>query len=1368
MKLIVQKIKESIDSESKIRFLLNFIQTLLIDASSDPISTPNIVGTPASTSGSAFYHNHPPSFPVSLIFKHLREALDINCHQTWSMIITFLLSLIDKDPVRTLEAISSADGVDIIKHVMLQINTLPPSLSRSQTESLNKGMDLINALLVGPQGDGAGCVSHYDIIVALPKIYGNFSGGTFEKSIHWTMERFVNELSKRRRHLVFLMMPPDASWPLISQISRRHEYNDLTTRLSYHMFEGDLINFIKEGNSTCLESHFRDMLFQRASMDEYRQLSKSPSSGPIDTSQIRRAMVAKIRAVVRCIQERSKFDEPRQATHDAPAEMKQSDLSTPSAANEETDMLIPENIDLWEMMIETADQLYSFVAADFFTYESILQDFYQMVSPESASSSLTDTKRRLRKDNSLIWLLLQLFHIEKIGSNVIAKDLAGDERLFDMLVKLYNEKQIISIDAFSLRDLALPCAINHQKPNIRDLTTIRQRHPQITHVLPYATICNHLQQYFSNQYYSNATNHGVFRNLQMQEIIKISMESQLRQNLVPNTLYVYLVPNMVDLGKLAFPKATYLKGGALGHKLLDFLNVSAKHRLLQLIYKMMLDSDSGPQFQSDTSSQVNCVSPYVLDVVYKLLYSAPCSADLMVKEILDKLRRCDKSIKTRAAGGPAVPDHTLRWLHTVLQLLNYRFLRFLKYSSLSFTLLYSIRYSISSIEHRQIYFVLESFAVNVMRMQIDIKVLRTLDDRNRDKPIWFAESEMLARVMVLSIGKLIKTRGQADLPTEMIHRVLHELYPYRLEWSEQTLHFLPEVVRSFYIEQPSTGNTKPALSQQKIKPMSSNNPLASYLLGQGTIADERNIKERYSLLENQPNFLCIVWTIALMKSVDAISMSSVRKILLMFPASRMASYTLDLVDFILEKEYSDPVQSFTILDRFIWKYQILDFNHVIFALVRGHIHPSRVEKTFNFLEYLLVGSLEFSNRFAKWIRLDFSYRYWTEDDHHDKLMQYLKEFPEFFEYEAYAMNGYDGYDRIEKTLDPPCSTQMPVYYTNAVIRFFPIFDTLLGRLIEYQQVELLIKILEKYECLYYYHHYQLSFVRGLLHNYFTSPVLKEPRVMKHILKLLDFTQHELAPEIKDYATNENASDTVFDSAYFERVVNKLAQIISYFYHCPDLSPQKSAPKSNPSLPERHFREIANPAVQAMYNASVEIMAAPVPPSQIVRYILDLALVRGDHSIGISAMTMHAIGLLIASLPVDDFVMPIWVELIHVIRTDPYLLENSEPCTLIQCELLQSMNGAAPWLQDLANSRVLRGASTTEAHLAKTKTFTYTFNDYTFNCSALFFSGFFRRVLAILPVFARKRYPYHRRAAFIHVRAYRASSASHREGAAREC
>lgn len=43
-------------------------------------------------------------------------------------------------------------------------------------------------------------------------------------------------------------------------------------------------------------------------------------------------------------------------------------------------------------------------------------------------------------------------------------------------------------------------------------------------------------------------------------------------------------------------------------------------------------------------------------------------------------------------------------------------------------------------------------------MQMDVKLLRSLDDPNREKPIWFAESETVARAMVASISRLIKTR----------------------------------------------------------------------------------------------------------------------------------------------------------------------------------------------------------------------------------------------------------------------------------------------------------------------------------------------------------------------------------------------------------------------------------------------------------------------------------------------------------------------------------------------------------------------------------------------------------------------------------
>lgn len=93
----------------------------------------------------------------------------------------------------------------------------------------------------------------------------------------------------------------------------------------------------------------------------------------------------------------------------------------------------------------------------------------------------------------------------------------------------------------------------------------------------------------------------------------------------------------------------------------------------------------------------------------------------MVKEIFDKLRRCDKMVKMKHTEEPhtgtaiqQLPDQTMRWLQTMLQLMNYRFIRFLKYSPLSSGLLHYIRYSISYLENRQCYQALESFTINII------------------------------------------------------------------------------------------------------------------------------------------------------------------------------------------------------------------------------------------------------------------------------------------------------------------------------------------------------------------------------------------------------------------------------------------------------------------------------------------------------------------------------------------------------------------------------------------------------------------------------------------------------------------------------
>ncbi|KAL1920232.1 uncharacterized protein VTP21DRAFT_1378 [Calcarisporiella thermophila] len=578
---------------------------------------------------------------------------------------------------------------------------------------------------------------------------------------------------------------------------------------------------------------------------------------------------------------------------------------------------------------------------------------------------------------------------------------------------------------------------------------------------------------------------------------------------------------------------------------------------------------------------------------------------------------------------------------------------------MSFSLLHYIKYSLSYLDNRHMYQVVESFAINIMKMQIDIKILRSLNDPGRDKPVWFNESELLTRVMVICIAKLLKIRGQSDLSTELVHGALQSLHSHKIEWSAETMNWFPETVRSYFEGPGALLPARQQIVENQIRQMIQRSKMHNILMmpNPNAPADaEKNLRDYYTKEENQRFFLCTFWTIIfLKKQIEPFMVEHARKVMLTFPPACMSTYVMELMDFILDKDYGgiDPTVPQKLLDDLIWKYQLLSFEHVIFSLTHA---KRKGDIALKFLEYLLFTSPSFMGRVAKWMSLGFNSRYWTEVDFHEKLMEYLKEYPEYFEYEAFAMNGYD---HTTRKLDPPPSAAMPVYYNNIVLRSTAIFDIVIARLIENERKDLLLQLLEKYGCIYQYHATPLAFVQDLLNYYYDSSMLQDHQVMKRILFLLDFSQYEIIPDLVQFVEGAEFSDFSpglgFDLSYFEKVIVKLADSLNH---------SKCAPKSSPNLPERHFREIANPAVQALSIACIEIMAAPVSSIEIVGYLLDITLARSKHSTGIPASVLHAVGLLLSCLPVENFVKPVWAEFAFMISSDPYLLGWSEPCPMV--------------------------------------------------------------------------------------------------------
>lgn len=170
---------------------------------------------------------------------------------------------------------------------------------------------------------------------------------------------------------------------------------------------------------------------------------------------------------------------------------------------------------------------------------------------------------------------------------------------------------------------------------------------------------------------------------------------------------------------------------------------------------------------------------------------------------------------------------------------------------------------------------------------------------------------------------------------------------------------------------------------------------------------------------------------------------------------------------------------------------------MLFALAKGGGSADRTTKAVTYIRYLLLGSTEFRKRVDKWKSLKFSHRHWTEENFQEKLMQYLREYPEYHEFEGFAMR------QFEPTMElPQQQTKLPIYFTNVVTDFLSSMENLIMRLIEFSQTDLLASILDTYGHLFYQHQCALSFVTNTLLYYHASDTLKDPRIRKRILRLI--------------------------------------------------------------------------------------------------------------------------------------------------------------------------------------------------------------------------------------------------------------------------
>ncbi|KAJ2253285.1 hypothetical protein GGI13_002784 [Coemansia sp. RSA 455] len=956
--------------------------------------------------------------------------------------------------------------------------------------------------------------------------------------------------------------------------------------------------------------------------------------------------------------------------------------------NSDASMIVPRNIQYWEHMNEIADQLYYFVLFDAIPYKAVHERLYSLVFPKDSDIQAGGSMRR--RDNSYIWLLLQLFHIEKVAAGPIRADLAGDEDMLDQLMQMYNEQQIVSKDAFYVRDLALQAAMSHQQEKISDNQGVKFRHPRMAVAMPFAAVVFRLRQEFGRWFREERPE--LLAGDTVCRAMKTAAVSQFRQYAVPNALYTFLVPPREAIGQLPSGRlTTYQQGGRISTLLLDNINVGGKHRLLQLVYKMMLAHEMGPQFQVDgrppaARDGITCVSPHVVDTVYRLLYNAPYSNELMMKEVLEKLRRCDEAMVRGGVARLAAP--TLRWLYTVYQLMNCRLLRFFKYYAHASHLVHHLRHSLVHVTHRQLYGSLECFALCLVNLQHDVGFLQALLDpgyhgvslepvRPEARPVryskpavaWFA-CAMLARNAAVVIARIVAMRGLGDAPGLVLEDCLASLALQPLPWAPAVLRFLPRPVRAYYARASSAESVVAAADVRRLIDA---RPEHRALVDAGAApGSEAALVALYADARHRPLFLLTLWELLLESPRPVIPV--VRRVLLAFPPSQMSACTAALVDYIAAAV--DDVGLGTVgplLDALMFTFRFVQHEHVVFGLVRG-VHDLRGDSArLALVRHVLLASVEFVARLAEWQRLDFQGRYWADVDHWRKQEAYLAHFPEYFEYEAQLVK--DGVP-----VDPPPALPLPIYYETAMVRLLPVLEFALGRLIEAEDRSLLCDVLDRLGILYRLHQVPLTTLMNTLFVFFDAPALHDPTVMRSLaLSLLDMTQQSFTPEFTRFVAG---GDWSVDAGYVCRMLARISRAIARHLR----RPEKDA------LPESHYREIPNPILLVLTECVVELLTwwclhqAPAsearllarPESEaefraeeaartkraaawpVARLWLDIAMDPAAHPPPSGATYIHSTGLLANVLPDELMAFPFVQHLTNIVLEEPVLKTISRP------------------------------------------------------------------------------------------------------------
>ncbi|XP_047129297.1 mediator of RNA polymerase II transcription subunit 23 isoform X1 [Hydra vulgaris] len=690
-----------------------------------------------------------------------------------------------------------------------------------------------------------------------------------------------------------------------------------------------------------------------------------------------------------------------------------------------------------------------------------------------------------------------------------------------------------------------------------------------------------------------------------------------------------IMSKICDSTTVKLPKNCLASGSVvpLDMKLLDSLTAHTKMSLIHnIVTKINQFAASSTQLHQD-QQQVLALSPALVETYSRLLVYMEIEL-LGIKSFISQV--LPNVIKRKA------------WsiLHGLLEMFSYRLHHIQSHYRMSLISSLHNVVPVSDLDKVQIQICVVTTVLKlIMGFGSSDLQAQLSSQRYTTEPsvILSKDCEELNKVLILTMARAIHVTGADSLPFTWCESIVKEslkLTPHR--WSSYTLASFPVPLQLICSQESVVEdvNGKVLMSvvekhHRKLKTLNEEETVSYF-----------NEKEQAEI------FLCIVWKVLLEHNritpvCHQILTNLSNKSHSSKPLANGCKFFADYLVFDFKLYVNNPQNAAQVSKRFqylndiIWKYEIIPLDRLILSLTLRPHDEKNSQICFYIIKWLLLQPAELRLRVKKFASEN-TPQHWTQVDWNERHTAYHDQYPERYHYEGILE---------ANNITLPNLQYLPTYFGNICLRFLPVFEILIHRLIEVSQWNTLDHILKEYSPLFKFLEQPITYLYNTLHYY--EKKLKENAIIKRKLMLSICTSSGnlldgiFSTEIIEFINKE--SDTwVPNIDYFVELFQKF--ITATFFN-----------KSRSSYPsfDWRFNEFLNSTTLALYATCLELMILPISAEDVGHAIVDLVtMCHGSNQTLIKSNYMEWINtaaLLLTSLP-RSYLNVVNIKVCDVIQT----------------------------------------------------------------------------------------------------------------------